>query len=72
MPYYDFCCEDCGHHFEEYFSVDSDRSNLKCPECSSEKVRRNFGNISIGHTKVACADCSSDSCDFCTGHSSNN
>ncbi|MCD6216997.1 zinc ribbon domain-containing protein [bacterium] len=70
MPDYDFYCEDCGHHFEKFFPIDSDRSDLKCPECSSKKIQRNFVSISMGNTKGSCTDCTSDSCDWCAGNGS--
>ncbi|MBU1023223.1 zinc ribbon domain-containing protein [bacterium] len=67
MPYYDFYCEKCGHQFEEFFSVNDDRKGLKCPECSSKKVERNFGNISMGVSKGAGGkiNCSDTSCGSC-------
>ena len=70
MPYYDFYCEKCGHRFEEYFGVNDDRSGLKCPECESKKVQRNFGSVSIGVSKgqdSGCSTCSDTSaCGICS------
>jgi putative FmdB family regulatory protein len=40
MPIYEYRCEDCGRAFEllrRYSEADTD---LKCPACESEDVRR--------------------------------
>lgn len=71
MPYYDFYCEKCGHEFEELLGVNDDRSNIKCPQCKSKKVQRNFGNISMGVSKgtgssSACSSCDEPGCGSCS------
>ena len=70
MPVYDFYCVDCGCEFEKYFEVNDDRKSLKCPECKSKKVERNFGNISVGTPsgRGSKSSSSSSSCDTCGHH----
>ncbi len=42
MPIYEFSCESCGHRFEELTGshVGKDETDVKCPECGSERVKR--------------------------------
>ena len=42
VPIYEFSCESCGHHFEELTGshVGKDETDVKCPECGSERVKR--------------------------------
>ncbi len=42
MPTYEYECEACGHHFDEFQSM-SEESLTKCPECGKKKLRRLFG-----------------------------
>ena len=67
MPNYDFICKKCGCEFEEYLGFDDDRSKLRCPECKSKKIERNFGSVQMGVSKgsgssAECDTCSSTSC----------
>jgi putative FmdB family regulatory protein len=39
MPIYAFECTGCGHHFERLQRL-SDADPSECPECASNKVRR--------------------------------
>ena len=39
MPIYAFECTSCGHHFERLQRL-SDADPSECPECQSNKVRR--------------------------------
>ena len=39
MPIYAFECTGCGHHFERLQRL-SDADPSECPECQSNKVRR--------------------------------
>ncbi len=41
MPTYDYICDDCGYHFEEFQSITSEPLT-KCPKCQG-KVRRLIG-----------------------------
>ena len=42
MPTYEYECEACGHHFEEFQSM-SEEPLTKCPKCGKKKLRRLFG-----------------------------
>ena len=42
MPTYDYECENCGHHFEQFQSITA-RPIRKCPECGKLKLHRLIG-----------------------------
>jgi putative FmdB family regulatory protein len=42
MPTYDYVCEACNHHFEEFQSIKADALK-ECPECHRKKLRRLIG-----------------------------
>ena len=42
MPTYDYECDDCGHSFEIFQSI-NDPLKRKCPSCGKLKLRRLFG-----------------------------
>ena len=42
MPTYDYECDECGHAFELFQSI-NDAVKRKCPECKKSKLRRLFG-----------------------------
>ena len=42
MPTYDYVCDACGHHFEEFQSMTA-KILKKCPECGKLKLRRLIG-----------------------------
>ena len=42
MPTYDYECDDCGHTFELFQSI-NDGVRRKCPDCGKLKLRRLFG-----------------------------
>lgn len=41
MPTYDYLCEDCGYHFEEFQSITAEPLT-KCPKCQGH-VKRLIG-----------------------------
>lgn len=43
MPTYDYECEACKHHFEQWQSF-HDEALKKCPKCKKAKLRRLFGS----------------------------
>jgi putative FmdB family regulatory protein len=45
MPIYEYACEDCGHHFERFQSV-QDAPIRQCPQCSG-RVRKIFHPVGI-------------------------
>jgi putative FmdB family regulatory protein len=42
MPTYDYECDGCQHHFEQWQSF-HDEPLKKCPSCKKTKLRRLFG-----------------------------
>ena len=42
MPTYEYHCDACDHHFDEFQSM-SEKPLKKCPECKKSKLRRIFG-----------------------------
>lgn len=42
MPTYEYHCDACEHHFDEFQSM-SDAPLKKCPKCKKSKLRRIFG-----------------------------
>jgi putative FmdB family regulatory protein len=42
MPTYEYHCDGCEHHFDEFQSI-NDKPLKKCPECGKAKLRRVFG-----------------------------
>jgi putative FmdB family regulatory protein len=42
MPTYEYHCDGCEHHFDEFQSM-KDPPLKKCPKCRKSKLRRIFG-----------------------------
>jgi putative FmdB family regulatory protein len=42
MPTYEYHCDACEHHFDEFQSM-TDKPLKKCPKCKKSKLRRIFG-----------------------------
>lgn len=42
MPTYEYVCDACEHHFEEFQSITADPLQ-KCPACGKKKLRRLIG-----------------------------
>src|SRR5438105_6847919 len=42
MPTYEYHCDGCEHHFDEFQSM-MDKPLKKCPKCGKPKLRRVFG-----------------------------
>ncbi len=40
MPIFEFVCESCGEEFEELVRSFSDTSQVSCPQCNSEQVKK--------------------------------
>ncbi len=43
MPTYEYQCDACDHHFDEFQSF-SEKPLKKCPKCGKPKLRRLFGS----------------------------
>lgn len=42
MPTYEYHCDACSHHFDEFQSI-MEPALKKCPKCKKRKLRRIFG-----------------------------
>jgi putative FmdB family regulatory protein len=42
MPTYEYHCDGCEHHFDEFQSI-TEPPLKKCPKCRKQKLRRIFG-----------------------------
>ena len=42
MPTYEYECQECGYHFEEYQSITAKPLKL-CPQCKKRKLQRLIG-----------------------------
>lgn len=42
MPTYEYHCDACEHHFDEFQSI-TEQPLKKCPKCRKQKLRRIFG-----------------------------
>ena|SRR5438093_8622334 len=42
MPTYEYHCDACEHHFDEFQSI-MEKPLKKCPKCRKSKLRRIFG-----------------------------
>ncbi|MBQ3834452.1 MAG: zinc ribbon domain-containing protein [Elusimicrobia bacterium] len=52
MPLFEFICKKCGKKFEKLvFSTDNEK--LKCPECNSEDVEKQFSTFSANSSGSA-------------------
>lgn len=40
MPIFEFTCATCGEEFEELVRNSSDTSQVSCPQCSSDQVKK--------------------------------
>jgi putative FmdB family regulatory protein len=50
MPLYEFQCSECDRPFEELVRAATAISEVKCPECGSDHVRR---KVSVFASKVS-------------------
>lgn len=42
MPTYEYHCDACGNHFDEFQSI-TEEPLKKCPKCRKQKLRRIYG-----------------------------
>ncbi len=40
MPLYDYVCYTCGSNFEKLRRIGDDDSEVRCPDCGSERIER--------------------------------
>ena len=65
MPIYEYCCEDCGHIFEEWQSGYEEKQ-FPCPICTGESKRI------VSHTSFVLKGSGWYVTDYCNKHTSPN
>ena len=50
MPIFEFQCQECGNPFEEFVFSSSAITELTCPNCGSENIRKKLSTFA---SKVA-------------------
>ncbi|GAU09143.1 FmdB family zinc ribbon protein [Desulfoplanes formicivorans] len=63
MPIYEYCCEDCGHIFEEWQSGFEEK-HFPCPICTGDSKRI------VSHTSFVLKGSGWYVTDYCNKHSS--
>ena len=56
MPLFEFACDDCGQPFEELLLGSSAISDVTCPACSSQQVKKKistFASRTVGASTFA-------------------
>ena len=64
MPIYEYICDQCEHAFEK--RVASSQTRVRCPECESARVTRQFSTFAfkgergfVASTGGGCGSCTS-------------
>jgi len=55
MPIYEYECLSCGERFDVCRSMSDRDSEIKCPKCGTENLRRIFSLFTTGSSKHSCA-----------------
>ncbi len=53
MPLYDYLCYHCGSSFELLRRMTADDSDVRCPECGSDRIERLVSTFAAGGCKTA-------------------
>jgi len=61
MPIYSYQCSDCEEKFDMLIGVTSEKTELKCPKCSSKKIKKTLTTFSV-HTKTEEPACATGPC----------
>ncbi len=48
MPMYEYRCQECGRQYEQLRRMSEADQDLKCPQCGSENVKRQYSACAIG------------------------
>ena len=52
MPTYEYGCRRCNHVFEKKMTIEEKKNTtVRCPECNSEEIRRQFFGVSFSGKK---------------------
>ncbi len=61
MPLFEFVCKKCGKKFEKIvFSINNEE--IKCPECDSKEVEKQFSTFSSTSSGNGCSNKGSGDC----------
>jgi len=55
VPIYEYECERCGERFELRRSITDSDSEIKCPKCGAEHLRRIFSLFTMGSSGRVCS-----------------
>ncbi len=66
MPIFEYKCRDCGNKFDLLIS-NSDKKNVRCPECSSTKVEQQLSLFNTGGKPISPAPFNCDTCSISGG-----
>lgn len=55
MPLYEFECLNCGHEFEALVRKESEKPEVRCPECESLKLEEKLSCFAPGPKPGNCA-----------------
>lgn len=64
MPIYEYQCSDCGNHYEQIRRMSEADTNLECPKCRSNRVRRQLSSFatSSGPSSLPANPCGKPAC----------
>lgn len=48
MPIYEYRCEECDEPFEVFVRSSSQKADLTCPKCGSQKVKKAVSLFGVG------------------------
>ncbi len=68
MPVYTYVCKKCGAKFDLLIGVSSEKTELKCKKCNSERIERSLSAFSVGDAKSGSSlgsSCSTGTCPTC-------
>jgi len=51
VPIYTYICKDCGEKFDLLVGMTSEKTELECVKCGSEKIKKTFAAFSMGESK---------------------
>jgi putative FmdB family regulatory protein len=60
MPIYEYRCEECDEPFEVFLRSFSQQTELICPKCGSQRVKKAISLFAVGGTsgsKTSVASC---------------
>ncbi len=66
MPIFEYKCGDCGNEFDLLIS-NSDKENVRCPECLSTKVEQLLSLFNTGGKRASAAPLKCDTCSLSGG-----